>query len=58
MEEIVASLQQWDIFTEPYKNTTNEVNDSMRFKIVSEILETENKYVETLDILVNVSYCF
>eukprot|EP01108_Squamamoeba_japonica_P007949 TRINITY_DN690_c0_g1_i3.p1 TRINITY_DN690_c0_g1~~TRINITY_DN690_c0_g1_i3.p1 ORF type:complete len:769 (-),score=240.15 TRINITY_DN690_c0_g1_i3:90-2396(-) len=53
MEEIVASLQQWDIFSEPYKNTTNEVNDAMRFKIVQEILQTENSYVNTLDLIVN-----
>lgn len=53
MEEIVDSLQQWNIFSEPYKNTTNEVNDAMRYKIVDEIVNTENSYVRSLDTLVN-----
>jgi len=53
MDAIVASLQQWAIFTEPYKNTTNEVNDRMRFKIVSEIVQTELSYVRTLDTVCN-----
>ncbi len=56
MEELVASLQQWDVFGEPYKNTTNEINDNMRYKIVQEIVQTELSYVRTLDLVVNVSH--
>uniref|UniRef100_A0A7S1VQ07 Uncharacterized protein n=1 Tax=Sexangularia sp. CB-2014 TaxID=1486929 RepID=A0A7S1VQ07_9EUKA len=48
MEEIVASLVHWGIFSEPYKNTTNEVNDKQRHKIVSEIVSTEVSYLRSL----------
>jgi hypothetical protein len=58
MEELVASLQQWDVFGEPYKNTTNEINDTMRNRIVNEIVQTEQSYVRTLDLIVNVSLGF
>lgn len=54
MEEIIESLIRWGIFTEPYKNTTNEVNDKMRYKIVSEIVETERTYVKSLEYITNI----
>lgn len=37
-----------DIFKTPYQKTTNEVNDKLRSKIATEILETEKSYVKSL----------
>ena len=47
MRELVQSVK--DIFKYPYKNTSNEVNESQRKKIATELFETEKSYVKHLD---------
>lgn len=46
MRELVNALS--DIFKIPYSNTTNEVNNELRKRIVKEILDTERSYLKAL----------
>jgi len=47
MSELVANFGQ--IFIYPYKNTTNEVNNEVRKRIATEMMETERSYKKSLE---------
>jgi hypothetical protein len=52
MTELVRNFGS--IFKFPYKNTTNEVADQMRKRVITEIIETEKTYIKAIEHVVKV----